>query len=108
MNEQPPATPLKLDLRVSLEALVDGLGILMAGVAVLNLSMPEAALIPLGIAAVLAVINRLLGRSSAAAIAELTTQVKSLIVQNAVFRQDAKPAVTRQAEAASEAIKPNP
>lgn len=106
MNEQ-PATPLKIDLRLALESTVAGLSFVLAGIAAVDLKDPYNILAPLVVGMLIVVINRLLGRSSEAAIASLATEVRTLIAQNAVFRTDATVAVKRQAEEAGELIRPS-
>ena len=104
MNESPP--PLKLDLRLVLESIAGTLAFVLAGIAVVELGDPYDVLLPLVVGALIVFINRILGRSSDAAIAELANQVKALVAQNGVLRTEASPSLKRQAEEAGEAIRP--
>lgn len=105
MNDQ-PQPPLRIDLRLALDSAVAGLSFVLAGIAAVNLPDPYNIIAPLIVGMLIVVINRLLGRSSDAAIANLATEVRALVASNAVFRTDATPTIKRQADEASEAIKP--
>lgn len=105
MNDQ-PRPPLQIDARLGLEAAVDVIGIILAGVVILELGMPLAGVISLGLTAVLAGINRILGRSNATAIEDLKTSINALMARDNVFQAEASATVKKQADAAAEAVKP--
>ena len=101
-----PTKPLQIDLRLVLESVSGTLAFVLAGLAAVELPGAWPVIAPLVVGAVIVFINRLLGRSSEAAISALTEQVKALIAQNTVYRADAKPAVVKAAEEAGAAMRP--
>ena len=98
--------PLKIDLRLVLESIAGTLAFLLAGLAAVDLTEPWHILAPLVVGAFIVFINRILGRSSEAAIHDLTEQVRALIAQNTVYKAEAKPSVVKAAEEAGEALRP--
>lgn len=104
-NESTP-NPLRLDARTVLDSIVAGLSFVLAALAAVNLRDPYDILAPLLVGALIVVINRLLGRSSDAVVADLNKSVNAMIAQRNVLSADATTATRKQADAAAEAIKP--
>lgn len=100
-----PTTPLKIDLRLLLESVAATLAFVLAGIAAVDLAAPWDILLPLIVGAAIIFINRILGKSSEAAIAELTNQVKALVAKNAVLQSDASAPTKRAADQAAEALR---
>lgn len=102
MNDQSP--PLKLDMRLVLESVAGALAFVLAGIAAVNIAQPWDVLIPLMVGAILVFINRLLGRSSEAAVNELRRSINQLVASNEVLKTDATPTVIRAAEQTAVAV----
>ena len=103
MNETPP---LRIDLRLVLETLADGLAVLMVGVAAFNLSPPESVAVPLVITVLLVMTRRLLGQKTNAIASSLTAQRDGLIAENTVLAAEVTPTVRKAAAEAGAALNP--
>lgn len=101
-----PAAPLRIDLRTFLEATAATLVFILVGIAAVNLPGPYDILIPLTLGAALVFINRLLGKSAEATVAELRDAMKAMSAQLAVFRSNATARVVSTADEAAAAIRP--
>ena len=103
MNDDMP--PLKIDLRLILETIGDGLAVLVVGVAALNLDDPWRVGVPLLITVLLVMTRRLLGQKVAAVERGLGKERDGLAVERSVLSAEAKPAVIQVAADASAALR---
>lgn len=99
--QEPPSTPLHIDLRLALETIAAGIAFAFAGIGALQLSDPYNVIVPLALGAILVMVNRLLGKSATDAVKDLTDAINRQNASITVFRADATPTVIKQADAAA-------